>query len=103
MISAQSAVDQEKEKQMNDILEEASSIINGARQEEYGKPEISFEKIADYWSTYLKHPISAQDVSLMMILLKVARVPEGKKASHDTMVDIAGYAAIGSTLSALRY
>ena len=83
---------------MIDILEEASNIINGARQEEYGKPEDSFQKIADYWSTYLDHPISPQDVSLMMILLKVARVPEGKKASRDTMVDIAGYAAIGSTM-----
>ena len=88
---------------MIDILEEASSIVSGARQDEYGKPEDSFEKISDYWSTYLKHPISAHDVSLMMILLKVARVPEGKEATHDTMVDIAGYAAIGSTLSALRY
>ena len=83
---------------MIDILEEASSIVSGARQEEYGKPEDSFQKIADYWGTYLDHPISAQDVSLMMVLLKVARVPKGKKASRDTMVDIAGYAAIGSTL-----
>lgn len=83
---------------MIDILEEASSIVSGARQEEYGKPEDTFQKIADYWSIYLSHPISAQDVSLMMILLKVARVPEGKKATRDTMVDIAGYASIGSTL-----
>lgn len=86
---------------MIDILEEASNIINGARQEEYGKPEDSFQKIADYWGTYLDHPISSQDVALMMVMLKVARVPDGKKASRDTMVDIAGYAAIGSTLSSV--
>ena len=83
---------------MIDILEEAARIIGGARQEEYGKPEDSFQKIADYWGTYLDHPISSQDVALMMVMLKVARVPEGQKASRDTMVDIAGYAAIGSTL-----
>ena len=83
---------------MIDILEEAAEVISGARQEKYGSPEDSFQKIADLWSTHLDHPISAQDVSLMMILLKVARVPEKKKASRDTMVDIAGYAAIGSTL-----
>tara|TARA_R110000764_G_scaffold105696_1_gene191409 strand:+ start:2130 stop:2390 length:261 start_codon:yes stop_codon:yes gene_type:complete len=83
---------------MIDILEEAAEIISGARQEQYGSPEDSFQKIADFWSTYLDHPISAQDVSLMMVMLKVARVPDGTKASRDTMVDIAGYAAIGSTL-----
>lgn len=86
---------------MIDILEEASDIISGARQEEYGKPEDSFQKIADYWSIYLGHQVSAQDVALMMVMLKVARVPDGKKASRDTMVDIAGYAAIGSTLSCI--
>ena len=43
--------------------------------------------------------IDILDVALMMVLLKVARVPDGKKASRDTMVDIAGYAAIGSTLN----
>jgi len=99
MMSAQNATDQERKRLMIDILEEASSIISGARQEEYGKPEDSFQKIADYWGTYLDHPISPQDVALMMVMLKVARIPEGKKASRDTMVDIAGYAAIGSTLS----
>jgi hypothetical protein len=99
MMSAQNATDQERKRLMIDILEEASSIVSGARQEEYGKPEDSFLKIADYWSTYLGHSISSQDVALMMVLLKVARVPEGKKATRDTMVDIAGYAAIGSTLN----
>jgi hypothetical protein len=33
---------------------------------------------------------------MMMILLKVGRIQD--KATHDTLVDIAGYAAIGSTL-----
>ena len=66
---------------------------------EYGKPEDSFRKIASLWSTHLEQNITEQDVALMMVLLKVARVPDGKKASRDTMVDIAGYAAIGSTLN----
>jgi hypothetical protein len=69
------------------------------RQDEYGSPEDSFKKIASLWSTHLDQSITEQDVALMMVLLKVARVPDGKKASRDTMVDIAGYAAIGSTLN----
>jgi hypothetical protein len=91
-------MEQEKN-QMIDILEEAAEVISGARQEEYGSPEDSFQKIADFWSTHLGHPVSAQDVAMMMVLLKVARVPKGKEASRDTLVDIAGYAAIGSTLN----
>ena len=95
-LSAKSATEQENK--MIDILEEASEVISGVRQDEYGSPEDSFKKIASLWSTHLDQSITEQDVALMMVLLKVARVPDGKKASRDTMVDIAGYAAIGSTL-----
>ena len=96
-LSAKSATEQESK--MIDILEEASEVISGGRQDEYGPPEDSFKKIASLWSTHLDQSITEQDVALMMVLLKVARVPDGKKASRDTMVDIAGYAAIGSTLN----
>jgi hypothetical protein len=96
-LSAKSATEQESK--MIDILEEASEVISGVRQDEYGSPEDSFKKIASLWSTHLDQSITEQDVALMMVLLKVARVPDGKKASRDTMVDIAGYAAIGSTLN----
>lgn len=96
-LNAKSATEQESK--MIDILEEASEVISGGRQDEYGSPEDSFKKIASLWSTHLEQNITEQDVALMMVLLKVARVPDGKKASRDTMVDIAGYAAIGSTLN----
>lgn len=85
---------------MISILEEAAEIISGARQDDYGTPEESFSKIASMWNTYLignniQH-ITEQDVAIMMILLKVSRVNNG--ATDDTLVDIAGYAAIASTL-----
>ena len=52
------------------ILEQAKSIINGARQDEYGTPENSFEAIAAFWSTYKGVEFSAHDVAMMMALLK---------------------------------
>ena len=37
------------------ILSEVKKIICNDRNEQYGEPEDSFEKIADYWTTYIKH------------------------------------------------
>lgn len=72
------------------ILQEAQDIVNGARQDMYGSPEDSFDVIAGLWSSYLEHPITPQDATMMMILLKVAR--QKRKPKRDNLVDLAGYA-----------
>lgn len=76
------------------ILEEALKVTE-ERQKSYDKPEDNFQRIADYWSVYFKSTgrdltITQQDVALMMILMKVARIQW--KYSTDSAVDIAGYA-----------
>ena len=78
--------------QREQILTEANKIVNGARNEAYGTPEDNFKKIASYWSSYLGKEVSAHDVAIMMILLKVARTQSGT-GSMDNYIDIAGYAA----------
>lgn len=86
-----------KPKQKTDCLAEASTIINGERQDAYGAPENSFDLIAQYWSAYLDQmeggPLDSVDVGNLLILFKMARC-SGQKPSRDTYVDIAGYAAI---------
>ena len=42
-------------KPMGNCLLEANKVINGERQDEYGNPENSFQIIAEYWTTFLKH------------------------------------------------
>ena len=74
------------------ILTEANKIVNGARNEAYGSPENNFRKIAALWSSYTGHDYSAHDVTIMMMLLKIARTSTGT-GSMDNYVDIAGYAA----------
>ena len=74
------------------ILMEAEKCICGQREQDYGSPEDNFKAIADLWSAYLNRDISPQDVAMMMILLKVARIKNGG-GSGDSYVDIAGYAA----------
>ena len=68
--------------QRGKMLKIAIETINGARQNQYGAPEDSFATIAYYWNTYLDSigididdcSISGKDVSMMMTLLKIARM-----------------------------
>jgi hypothetical protein len=77
------------------MLEEASGIISGQRDEQYGKPEDNFGRIAKIWSVILGIDISTEDVAMLMVGLKVARYVNKSGFQGDTWVDIAGYAACG--------
>lgn len=87
---------------LGDICQEAYTLINGDRQEDYGKPEDNFQLIANFWNDFLKrkynvgYNIKPRDVTIMMILLKVARETSGYK--RDTLVDICGYAGLAEHL-----
>lgn len=81
-----------------ECLEEAKRIINGARQENYGNPESNFKEIALLWSEYLDTGIESEDVAIMMILMKIARL-KNKKDHVDSWVDICGYAANGCEIT----
>ena len=82
------------------ILNEASKIVHADRNKEYGDPEDNFKNIAASWNAYLgakfgtlgANPISSQDIPIMMILMKTARLATNQN-HHDSTVDIAGYAA----------
>lgn len=83
-----------------DILKEAETIVTGTRQQTYGEPEDNFGTIAQMWEAYLGIPINAMDVSMMMVLLKVARV-SGRPdlTTIDNFIDICGYAACGGEVA----
>lgn len=80
------------------IIEQAAKIVEGARQLNYGAPEDTFGRIAALWETYLLHRkekdlwvISVYDVTMMMILMKLARLMN--TPDHwDSIKDIIGYA-----------
>lgn len=80
------------------VLLNANEIVNGARQNTYGNPEDCFKIIGDMWGGYLGIDITASDVAMLMILLKVART-KGRKDYADNYVDIAGYAACAGELT----
>ena len=79
-------------------LKKADECVNGKREQDYGSPESNFLKIADLWSAYYGAPFSANDVAMMMALLKIARISPGT-ATEDSFVDLAGYAACGCEIA----
>ena len=69
-----------------DILHAAEKCVCGQREQDYGTPEDNFETIAELWETYLRRAcvdeagdvyIGANDVAMMMALLKIARIAAG--------------------------
>lgn len=84
-----------------EVLDAAHHAICGQREEDYGTPEDNFGLIAKLWNDYIwggAQKLDAQDVAMMMVLLKVARIRNGGGTS-DSFVDIAGYAACGGEIN----
>jgi len=90
------------------ILYEALKITN-ERVSTYGDPIDNLSTIASLWNQYIKSKsktklkyendlciITSKDVSMMMILLKVAR--ELNSANKDNLIDIAGYCRLASII-----
>lgn len=90
---------------MIDILLEASNIVNGSRQDQYGDPERNHDTIAAIWTILLRRAgilppdiaITGQHVCLLMVGMKLARL--ANTLDHrDSQIDIAGYIALLSII-----
>lgn len=78
---------------MPSILQEADEIAGESRSRDYGHPLQNHQRIADVWNmqlgSKLNKPITAREVALMMVGLKLAR--EANTSKRDNLVDAAGY------------
>ena len=81
-----------------ETLAKAKDCVCGQRENEYGSPENNFSAIAAFWSVYKGIQFTANDVAMMMALLKIARIRTGT-ATDDSYVDLAGYAACGAEIN----
>ena len=82
----------------NDILDAARHCINGHREQDYGKPENNFARIAGLWEAYTGREYTPEQVAVMLALLKIARLGSGRP-HPDNYVDLAGYAALAGELA----
>ena len=89
------------------ILSEAAKIVTSDRESVYGSPENSFGLIADLWQPYIKSKcigigadvcIGADDVAVLMALLKIARIATGHY-KEDSYIDACGYIACGAEIA----
>lgn len=86
------------------VLSEAERCVCGQREQDYGTPDDSFQKIAALWTAYLSQNsivdtvFSAYDVAAMMALLKIARISENP-GHMDSWVDGCGYFACGGEIA----
>lgn len=85
-----------------DILQAAQACITVDRAATHGEAEDSFALIAAYWTIWLGDrlavPLTALDVSMMMVGFKIARA-QGNAAHIDNYVDLVGYAALAAEIS----
>ena len=80
----------------------ADRIINGERQDQYGKAEDNFAAIGIVWTTLLRNKlkdgerIDARMTALLLAGMKVVR--ESNAPKMDNWVDLAGYAGLGGEI-----
>ena len=80
------------------VLAEAKRCVCGQREQDYGTPERSFDRIAALWSVYMGTEFTATNVAIMMALLKIARIAENPQ-HMDSWVDGAGSFACGGEIA----
>jgi hypothetical protein len=78
------------------VLTEAQSLVHGDRGVDYGHPLFDFGRTAGMVNKAFAHLLkdgasfSAEDIGLIMILVKVSR--QINRPKRDNLTDIAGYA-----------
>lgn len=76
-----------------DAFLKQAAIVVGERADDYGPASVLFERIAKRWSLTLGYPVTAAQVALCMIDLKLARLTDNPR-HVDSALDVAGYAAL---------
>ena len=78
------------------VLAEAGQAVDGDRGRFYGHPADNHGNTAAFWTEYIERKyglvvaLTARDVCMLMVLLKVSR--DANRPKRDNLVDICGYA-----------
>lgn len=80
---------QTREEIKDDILTQATRVVNHDRRNRYNHPYENFQKIAKLWEGVKGVEFTRDEVSLMMICVKIAR--EAFTHTPDNLVDMVGY------------
>ena len=75
-----------------ELLEHAAGLVT-RRRREYGEPIDVFEAVAKRWSLVFGTEVTAAQVVIALLDLKLTRLSRDPK-HLDSIVDVAGYAAV---------
>ncbi|MAO21372.1 MAG: hypothetical protein CMJ25_11540 [Phycisphaerae bacterium] len=78
----------------SDVTLEATDLIDGDRNQEYGDPFEMHKRAADIYNAYAGSSITAHDMAMILLSVKMARLAH-MPLHRDSYVDICGYAGIG--------
>ncbi len=82
----------------DEVLDEARTIINGDRANDYGDASENFARIAQGWSVILGTEVTLAQVALCMDWVKTSRLIQSP--DHlDSWIDKAGYSGLGAEVS----
>lgn len=84
-------------KETLNVIDEITKIRQN-RTQLHGATEQNFNKIAEFWSVYKGVNFTADDVGIMMALLKFARIINGDGTNIDNYIDGANYIALAGEL-----
>lgn len=71
-------------------LTQASKLIYGEKDQAYGDPCTNFQRLAALWTPIVGVPLTAQQVALCLLQLKVSRLIH-QPGHEDSIIDAAGY------------
>jgi hypothetical protein len=82
----------------DEMLRAAADTVR-VRGGTHGDWRDNMENTAELWSAYLKQPIAAEQVAVMMVLVKVSRMTCGALKNLDDFDDLVGYGALAAALA----
>lgn len=83
------------------ILEEAQRLVHGDRGADYGHPLDDFSKTATMFNALRGTSLTAEDVALFMMCVKLSR--EMNRHKRDNLTDLCGYAETLMMVKEERY
>lgn len=86
--TAREAKSKARREPIDDLFNKCKAILED-RQTEYGNAFESFNRIASLWSAYLNYRVTAKDVAMLMVLMKISR--EKGSYKQDNYVDAINY------------
>ena len=76
-----------------EFLDHVKAVLD-ERDAVYGGAETALSQIASRWSERFNVRLTAKDVALLMMDLKLSRLSSGATNALDSLTDLVGYAAL---------